>query len=165
MRRNRRNKIQMNRSIQLFKTLPIVLKVSWIMLLLGAAGLVLGYFTTAGWLSFTGLNLLAFGLLIPVFDMFARKSPRSQVAGFYTGIVVAPLFSFLVFILLLILVSAAILLDWFLGDGFSGHGVLHVLHLAGVLTGLFMVVIIPKVAFSVGDQREEEQTEEFNQTS
>ena len=147
------------------KTLPPVLKVSWLVLVFGAVGLVLGYLTAWGWMSFVGLGLLFLGPLIAFFNMRSRREEQELGAGFYTGILVAPVVGFLVFILLLLAVAVVILLDWFLGKGFSGRGVMHVLHLGGVLVGVLMVAVIPPLTFRVRKEcqlKAVEQDEETN---
>jgi hypothetical protein len=135
----------MTAMIQLFRVLPAVLKMAWVLLLCGLVGLVAGYLSHVAWQSYVGLGGLGAGYLMVVLDMTLRKKRRSDAAGFYAGATAAPLIA-LMMLVVLAFFGAGTLAIFSMFHGFSGSNAMRLLHLLGIQFAFLVVTGIPRIA-------------------
>ena len=135
----------MTAMIQLFRMLPAVLQIAWVLLFSGMVALGVGYLSHVAWQSYVGLGGLGAGYLMVFLDMRMRKHRRSDAAGFYTGATAAPLIALLM-LAVLALFGAGTLAVFSMCHGFSATNAMRLLHLLGILFAFLVVTGIPRIA-------------------
>jgi hypothetical protein len=135
----------MTAMIQLFRMLPAVLQIAWVLLFSGMVALGVGYLSHVAWQSYVGLGGLGAGYLMVFLDMRMRKHRRSDAAGFYTGATAAPLIA-LMMLVVLALFGAGTLAIFSMFHGFSATNAMRLLHLLGILFAFLVVTGIPRIA-------------------
>ena len=138
----------MNATIHLLKVLPAILKIAWMLLLLGMVALATGYFSYTPWQSYSGIGCLIVGYSIAILDMVNRKRHRGDAAEFYVGATVAPLISMMI-LAFVALIGAIVLAIQSMIHGFSGSHAMRLLHFLGIIFAFLIVTGIPGLALRV----------------
>ena len=128
----------MSATISLLRVLPTILKIAWILLLLGMAALATGYFSHTPWQSYSGLGCLIVGYAIVIVDMIKRKRHRGDAAGFYVGATLAPLIALMILSFVALIGTVFLAIESII-HGFSGSHAMRLLHFLGVILAFLVV--------------------------
>ena len=128
--------------VQMLARLPNVLRVSWLLLVLGLVGLWLGYLRSAPWQSGLGLACWLGGYLVAGLDLWLRKTNREKAVGFHMALLTSWLVGLILLAVLLVVAAFVILIDGLI-NGFSTGSVLRILHFVGILLVTLTVVAMP----------------------
>ena len=132
----------------LFRSLPPLFKLSWLLFAFGFVGIAAGYtlpFTGPGWV---GITLFLCGYPLGLWPLL-RSRPAGEAGGRYvSGLVMSTITA--AFFLAIQLVMAGILAGILLMLGrFHGEGALRILHFIALMTSAAVLISIPRAAHIV----------------
>ena len=143
-------------TLRLIRQLPPVAKLSWLLLVTGLILAASGFLMEIPWQGYSGLSCLITGYLLAILDMIFRKRRRTEAAGFYTGLLVAPILATFIFLFVGLLAGVVLLVTSFLHGWSADHG-LQMLHYLGILFAFMVIIAIPAIAVRAEPSGEDDQ--------
>ncbi len=139
-------------SLSLFRRLPALFKVSWLLIGFGVLGMSAGYALRLDGPGWIGITLFLAGYPLGLWPIL-RSRPSGEAGGLYvTGLVMSTVTA--TFFLVIQLVIAALLAGVLLMIGrFHSEGAVRILHFIGLLTAATVMLSIPRAVRIVSEQQ------------
>lgn len=132
-------------AISLFRRLPLLFKLSWLLIALGVLGMLVGYALRMAGPGWIGITLFLTGYPLGLWPIL-RSRPSGEAGGLYvTGLVMSTVAAtiFLAIQLAIGGLFAGVLL--MLGR-FQGEGAIRMLHFIALMTAAAVLISIPRAA-------------------
>lgn len=136
-------------SIALFRSLPPLFKVSWLLLLAGALGIAAGYTLRMAGPGWAGVALFLAGYTAGLWPLLRTRPAGGPGGLFVAGLVMSTITAAF---LLAVQLAAAVLLGGvilILGQ-FNADGALRILHIIGMMTSVAVLLTLPRAVRMVG---------------
>lgn len=132
-------------SLALFRRLPLLFKLSWLLIASGVVGMAAGYSLRMAGPGWIGITLFLTGYPLGLWPLL-RSRPSGEAGGLYvTGLVMSTVAA-TVFLAIQLAIGALLAGVLLMLGRFHGEGAMRILHFIALMTSATVLISIPRAA-------------------